>query len=402
VYSQLQEGFWCCVGSGLENHGKYGELIYAHRGSQQLLVNLFIPSRLDWPSAGVALTQRTRFPFAETTQLQLKLKKPRKFALSIRQPGWVPAGQLKVLVNGQPTTTSPAAPGYVTIERSWKSGDEVTVALPMQTTAEYLPDHSPWVSFVHGPIVLAAATDTTDQTGLRADGSRMGHVANGPLYAIDEAPVLVVAAPDQLVAGIRPVAGKPLTFTAASLIDAPKYRDVQLVPFYQLHDTRYMVYWPVTTPEGLVARKQAIRQKDEEKLALDARTVDKVAPGEQQPESDHGFVGEQTETGVFRDRHWRHAKGWFSYRLNNPKAEARTLRVTYYGGDQGRRFSILVNGQLLTTVASDSNRGPRFYDVDYPLPESAQAGAASKVLEVKFAAQPGSIAGGIYDVRLLK
>ncbi|RYY07753.1 MAG: hypothetical protein EOO36_24365, partial [Cytophagaceae bacterium] len=92
-------------------------------------------------------------------------------------------------------------------ERKWKSGDVVTVALPMHTTAEYLPDHSPWVSFVHGPVVLAAATDTTDLPGLRAGGARMGHVANGPLYPIDDAPVLVSRAPADLTAGIRPVPG---------------------------------------------------------------------------------------------------------------------------------------------------------------------------------------------------
>jgi hypothetical protein len=39
----------------------------------------------------------------------------------------------------------------------------------------------------------------------------------------------------------------------------------------------------------------------------------------------------------------RPATGWFSYSLRNPKVEARTLRVTYFGGDKGRPFFILVN-----------------------------------------------------------
>jgi DUF1680 family protein len=402
VYSQPQESFWCCVGSGIENHGKYGELIYAHRGTSQLLVNLFMPSRLAWQPAGLTLTQTTRFPFAESTELTLQLKKARKFALSIRQPAWVPTGQLTVQVNGQPVATSSTTPGYVTVERKWKSGDVVTVALPMHTTAEYLPDHSPWVSFVHGPVVLAAATDTTDLPGLRAGGSRMGHVANGPLYPIDDAPVLVNRQPADLTASIRPVPGEPLTFTAAELIDAEKYRNLKLVPFYQLHDTRYMVYWPVTTPEGLAARKVAMHQKDAEKLALDARTVDRVAPGEQQPESDHGFASEGTEAGVFRDRHYRHATGWFSYKLRNPKAEARALRVTYFGGDQGRTFSIYLNDRLLQKVTSDASKGSTFFDVEYPLPAALRTGPASQVLTVKFAADPGSTAGGVFDVRLLK
>ncbi|WP_218779770.1 glycoside hydrolase family 127 protein [Hymenobacter crusticola] len=401
VYSQPQEGFWCCVGSGLENHGKYGELVYAHRGQQEVLVNLFIPSTLTWAEQGLTLAQQTTFPMEERTQLKLSLKKPRTFALSIRQPRWVPAGQLLVQVNGQPVTTSATSPGYVTLNRKWRSGDVVTVALPMTTTAEYLPDHSSWVSFVHGPVVLAAVTDTTDLTGLRANGARMAHVPNGRLYPVEEAPVLVSTNPN-VAEGIKPVAGQPLTFTAASLIDSDKYRNVQLVPFYQIHDARYMLYWPVTTPAGLVARKEELRRKDEEKRALEARTIDQVTPGEQQPESDHGFQGEQTETGTFRNRHWRHATGWFSYNLRNPKRAARTLRITYASGDKNRQFSILVNGLPLAKVRLEGNPQGDFYDVDYVLPEALRKPTAPTELTVKFIAEASSTAGSVYDVRLLQ
>jgi DUF1680 family protein len=401
VYSQPQEGFWCCVGSGLENHGKYGELVYAHKGANELLVNLFIPSSLTWAEQGLTLTQQTTFPSEERTQLKLNLKKPRTFALSIRQPKWVPAGQLQVQVNGQPVTASAAAPGYVTLTRKWRSGDVVTVALPMTTTAEYLPDHSSWVSFVHGPVVLAAVTDTTELKGLRANGARMSHVPNGRLYPIEEAPVLVTTS-SNVAEGIKPVAGQPLTFTAAGLIDSDKYRNVQLVPFYQIHDARYMVYWPVTTPAGLAARKDELRRKDEEMRALEARTVDQVTPGEQQPESDHGYQGEQTETGTFRNRHWRHATGWFSYKLRNPQRAARTLRVTYSGGDKNRQFSILVNGLPLAKVRLEGNPKGEFYDVEYALPETLRKPNAPTELTVKFQAETASTAGGVYDVRLLR
>ena len=62
VYSEPQESFWCCVGSGLENHGKYGEMIYAHDATD-LYVNLFIPSTLEWKEKGLKLTKNTKFPF---------------------------------------------------------------------------------------------------------------------------------------------------------------------------------------------------------------------------------------------------------------------------------------------------------------------------------------------------
>ena len=61
VYSQPETSMWCCVGSGLENHTKYGEFIYAHQ-QDTLYVNLFIPSQLNWKEQGVTLTQETLFP----------------------------------------------------------------------------------------------------------------------------------------------------------------------------------------------------------------------------------------------------------------------------------------------------------------------------------------------------
>ena len=173
---------------------------------------------------------------------------------------------MKVLVNGKPVETTTPQAGYLTMSRKWKSGDVVTMALPMETKAEYLPDRSPWVSFVHGPIVLAAITDTTDMPGLLADDSRMGHIANGPLYPLEEAPVLVSADRDGVATSIKPVAGKPLTFSAASLIDAERYRNVELVPFYQrarcpVHDVLAR-----GEPRGASeARKEAMQQQEEEK-----------------------------------------------------------------------------------------------------------------------------------------
>ncbi len=400
VYSQPQQGFWCCVGSGLENHTKYGELIYAHN-DKDVFVNLFIPSTLQWKERGITLTQQTTFPYEEKTTIRMALQQPQKFAVNLRQPSWI-KGRMKVLVNGKEVVGKmDTSASYVAIDRQWKSGDVVTVVLPMQTRAEKLPDGSSWVSFVHGPIVLAAATDTTNLQGLRADDSRMGHIANGPLYPVEEAPLLVSANPD-VASAIKPVKGKPLTFTASNLIDDDQYKSLQLVPFYTVHDARYMIYWPLTTPEGLTKRKEAIREREAARLQLESITVDGVAPGEQQPESDHNFKGEKTETGVFQDRHWRHAAGWFSYDLKNKNREGKTLRLTYFSGDRNRSFDILINGKLLQTVRMEGRQQEGFYDVDYAIPEALLQSMANETMTVKFAAHPGSVAGGIFYVRLLK
>lgn len=400
VYSQPHDNFWCCVGSGLENHGKYGELIYAHN-DKDIYVNLFIPSTLTWKEKGIILHQQTSFPYNETSQLQLELKKSQEFTLNIRYPGWVRKGDMAIRVNGKVQTLT-AGPGtFVSIQRKWKSGDKISITLPMHTRVEYLPDGSSWASFIHGPLVLAAVTDSTDLPGLWADGSRMGHVAGGKLYPVEEAP-MIVKSNDDLVSAIRPVKEKSLTFTVSDVIYPERYKNVELVPFFTVHEARYMIYWPVTTPDELERRKQEIEEREREKLALEERTVDQVAPGEQQPETEHNLKGERTESGIHEGRFWRHAYEWFSYDLRNKDSLGEILRITYFGGDRGRTFDILLNDTLLKTVTLDGSQGSKFFDVDYIIPkEILDSVVTDETLTVKFVAKTGSMAGGVYYVRLL-
>jgi len=400
VYSRPQQCFWCCVGTGLENHGKYGEMVYAHN-DMDLFVNLFIPSTLEWKEKGISLSQQTNFPYQESTSFILRLDKPEKFSLNIRCPGWIKLGEMKIKINDKEIKNLNIKGAFVALERKWKSGDLVTVSLPMHTRLEYLPDHSSWASIIHGPIVLAAVTDTTALTGLFADYSRMGHVANGPLYPIDKAPV-IVSKDRNFAAGIRPKSDKPLAFTMPDLINPGEYDDMELVPFFGIHEARYMIYWPVITPDSLESRNRAILEKEKEMLALESLTLDQVATGEQQPEVEHNFKGEDTESGIHEGRHWRHARGWFSYDLKNTNREGLTLRVTYSGQDRGREFTIWINDMLLTTVKSGGSMGNRFIDVDYPIPQSIRDNLVDEVMNVKFVAREGSVAGGIYHIRLLK
>jgi len=399
VYSQPQEDFWCCVGSGLENHGKYGELIYAH-DSKNLYVNLFIPSVLEWKEQGISLQQNTKFPFDETSEVTLKLEKSKKFSIYLRHPSWIEKDRMKVMVNNISVKNLSTASGYIKVERLWKTGDVIKILLPMETKAERLPDSSAWVSFVHGPIVLAAATDTTDLVGLRADGSRMGHIANGPSYPIEDAP-LIVSFKKDIASEIIPVNDKLLTFRATNVIYQNKYKGLRLVPFFQLHDTRYMLYWPLSTPDDLQRRQQSLREGEGAKLALEKQTIDQIAPGEQQPESDHNFKGEKTESGIFKEKHYRHAEGWFSYDLKNKNKEGKKLRISYFGGDRNRTFDIYINNTLLKAVTLNGAGGDKFVEVDYEFPDE-MVKSLSEVFTLKFVAHPASVAGGIYYVRLMK
>ncbi len=394
VYSTVDKGMWCCVGTGLENHAKYGELIYAHK-SNDIYVNLYLPSVLSWKEKGLTLTQNTEIPYKETSKLTLQLSKPGSFSINFRKPAWLKDNTFTIAINGKQQQVTTTANGYVSLKRLWKSGDIITLNLPMETKTEFLPDNSPWVSFIHGPIVLAAATDTQGLTGLKADDSRGGHVANGPLLSIEDAPVLVSNSKD-LVPDL--VQEKPLVFNASKLIYQEKFKNLKLVPFYTIHDARYMVYWPVSSTEKIAERQQRLKNEENVKLGLETITIDQVAPGEQQPESDHNFQSENSGSGVFRDKHWRDARGWFSYDLKNPELKAKKLRVTYFGGDRNRNFDVFVNDILIKKVSLNASSPNQFIDVDYDLPQTVQE---SKKLILKFVADRGSVAGGVFYVKLL-
>ena len=246
VYSRPSQGFWCCVGTGIENHGKYGQFLYARVGDE-LFVNLFIASALHWPERRLALRQETSFPDEPRTRLVLALERPQRFTLRVRHPAWVAARGFQLRVNGQPWRDSSQPSSYAAITREWRDGDRIEIDLPMRTTIERLPDKSNYVAILHGPIVLAAKTGTEQLDGLIAGDGRMAHVSPGPDLPLDEAPMLVgdVAT---LADHVRPAAGRPMTFTASELIRPAQARNLELVPFFRVHDSRYMIYWRVVAP----------------------------------------------------------------------------------------------------------------------------------------------------------
>ncbi|KQN39132.1 glycosyl hydrolase [Pedobacter sp. Leaf41] len=396
TYSNPQESFWCCVGSGLENHGKYGELIYAH-DEKNLFVNLFIPSQVDWKERGLKAVQRTSFPNTDFTTLEISLTKKQQFAVNFRYPSWVEKNKMQVFVNGKSVEVKDLKNGYVSVNRLWSTGDRIKVVLPMHTSTEFMPDGSDWVSFVHGPVVLAAALDTLDQPNITADGSRMGHIASGKLLPINEAP-LVTGTKSTLANQVKPLPNDALEFSAATLIYQPKYKDLKLVPFYNLEEKRYVIYFPYATIEGLPERAKAIALAEKEKQALELATIDLVNTGEQQPESDHDFKGEKTENGTFNDQHFRNGSGWFSYVLQNKDLQARKVRLLLYGAEKNRTFDVIINSKLVTQISMDGGNGNTFFSKDILIPESLM----NKEITLRFEASKGARIANIYEVRLMR
>lgn len=393
VYSQPETSMWCCVGSGLENHTKYGEFIYAH-AKDTLYVNLFIPSRLTWKDKKITLVQETRFPDEEQIRFRVEKSKKKAFSLKLRYPSW--AKGASVSVNGKVQETN-AQPGeYLTIHRKWKAGDEITLNMPMQVALEQIPDRENFYAFMYGPIVLASPTGTENMDGLYADDSRGGHIAHGKQISMQEIPMLVGSAAS-LPQSLRKINDDLVAFTYTGSVYPAQKEALKLIPFFRLHDSRYAVYFHQVTEAEVESIRKEVALSERKAMELANQTVDLIFPGEQQPESDHGILYEQAETGINKDRHFRRAKGWFSYNLK-VKEEASQLMITVRKEDY-TKVAILLNNEKLTvspTISKPDKEG--FITICYSLPQKLSAGS----YPIRFSPDGTEWTPAIYEVRLLK
>lgn len=409
TYSQVDTSMWCCVGSGIENHSKYGELIYAH-DNDQLFVNLFIPSLLDWQQQGLRLSMTTLFPDQDQIELSIQSTSQHKQnpqTINIRQAKWLADGTAVLKLNGKIIKAQELHKGYLSITRQWQKGDKLTIDMSIKPRLEGLPDGSQHYSVLYGPIVLAEKVQPFGQENLAyfADDSRMGHIASGPMCAPEVLPV-IVGDTKTFLAGLKRQPGA-LAFAMGGGLQGSKDPGVVggkplLIPFFRIHESRYQIYWPQMQTEQYedFVAQETLRSQAAQLLA--SQTIDQINPGEQQPETEHGFAGEGSRAGVNGLRHWRDATQWFSYQLGDPQLQAKILRLTYFNGDQGRHFSVWVNGIKLADVSLTGDSAEAFYEVDYQLSDAMLKAAKNGKHTVKFVAQNNSIAGGLYGVRLLR
>jgi len=229
TYSSPIDGFWCCVGTGMENHTKYAGSIFYH-DANSLYVNLFIPSELNWN--GLLVRQETEYPRNGKTVLILSGKIPEPLSIHLRYPAWAGVGAT-VSVNGEMVPT-PATPGfYLTITRAWKSGDRIEFNLPLALRVEPLPDDPKQMAVFFGPLLLCGQLEPIDPEKqlLKDNPGNSGKDPAVPALVVGDRPV------DQWVV---PLAGEPLTFQTH---DVGLPADLKLVPFYQQTSHRYVVYW---------------------------------------------------------------------------------------------------------------------------------------------------------------
>src|SRR5690606_19609716 len=138
-----------------------------------------------------------------------------------------------------------------------------------------------------------------------------------------------------------PVEGEPLSFTLD--VDMINPIELKLEPFSHIHDSRYMMYWLALTNSGYQAYLDSLSTMEKKRIEIENRTIDFVATGEQQPETDHAMQNEKSGTGNTHNEFYRDARGggYFSYEMKTNSETDLGLIVRYWGAEWGgRKFDI--------------------------------------------------------------
>ncbi|MBI4553964.1 MAG: glycoside hydrolase family 127 protein [Candidatus Latescibacteria bacterium] len=165
----------CCSVNGPRGLGMIGEWgVMITTGG--LVVNYYGPGTVSvaLPSGNaVELTQDTRYPLDGTVQVTVTPQQTESFVLELRIPHW--SAVTTVAVNG--STVDGVQPGtYLSIDRTWKSGDRITLVLDLSLHC-WVGERecADKVSLYRGPLLLAYdqrynSIDPDDLPALRVAG----------------------------------------------------------------------------------------------------------------------------------------------------------------------------------------------------------------------------------------
>jgi DUF1680 family protein len=303
TYSNDYSNFTCDHGTGMESNTKYADSIYFFSG-ETLYVNLFIASVLTWPGRGITVRQDTTFPAPSTSRLTVTGSG--HIALKIRVPSWTTGMTVRLNGVAQSVTATPGS--YLTLDRTWASGDVVDLTMPAALSFPRTNDNANVGAVRYGAIVFAGEYGSTNLSGLPT--LQTGTVTQDP--------------------------ANPLRFTATASTGA-----VSLIPFYKTHHERYTVYWNLsgTPPTGRSYEAEASGNTLGGQAAV--RTSAGASGG-----AVVGFVGNGTANFLQFNN------------VQSPSGTAGAHQVTvYYASGENRSASISVNGGAATTVSTPSTGG---------------------------------------------
>jgi uncharacterized protein len=234
--------------------------VYAHR-DDTLFANLFIGGRAEIKlgSGVVAVRQTGKYPWDGRISLEVSPARARAFTVALRIPGWakgepVPTDlyryvddahdPVRVAVNGE-AVKGVLDKGFLRIRRVWKSGDVVTLSLPMPvrrvTAHEHVTEDMGKVALERGPLVFC----------LEGQDNPGGQVLN--LVIPDTTSLRTRYVPDFL-GGVQFIEGTaiPIRRELGGTIAAEQERVFTAIPYYAWahRGPSAMTVWPAREPRA--------------------------------------------------------------------------------------------------------------------------------------------------------
>ena len=374
VYSSPTDHFWCCTGSGMENFSKLSDSIYFH-GADSIFVNRYTSSKVVWEEKGLTITQNADLPTVKFT-----INGSAEAKIVLRVPDWCEE-KPSVKINGEKEYVK-VRDGFITLDRQWNDGDVVEYTMEMKVTVHPLPDNENTVAFKYGPFVLSANMGQNEM-----NTSTTGVNVTVPLWDATASDVLIVEKGsvnkwlrniDENLVRIGDSFEFELKGTNQSLIFSPHYKQ---------HTNRYGIYFTIADS------KTKLPQNESDKYIV----IDSLPVGNDQYEFSHNLKSENSSSGNHKGLMFRDAssEGWFSYEMTVDNTTTNYIKVKYYSGDVGRRFKIFIDDEIFQNVTLEDPNPNNFYDVYYEIPKE-MIGDKQKIT-IKFQAETGSYAGGIFD-----
>ena len=402
--------FLCCVGSGMEHYTKLGDSIYFYNDTS-LVVNQYVASTVSWAEKNIKVVQSSDVTKSETAEFTISLlngQSSQQMDLYLRIPDWI-AGRAEIKVNGA-SYDAVVYNGYAAVKRTWKSGDKVTINLPMKVVAYGLPDNDTVFGFKYGPTVLAAKLGTEKM----GETTWSGVDFFAPLYKVvgnEEARLEVsYGGVNKQVLGtetlliqdeevsmneyieyideylVKDETADGLSFRLQGT-DAEETFDggLEFVPFNTLNDQRYGIYWYFQDQYEESTEEKILEEKREGRFSNSI--VDSTQPGYGQYENDniHQMQGgeESTASTIAGGGSTRQANagGYFSYNMRINKDKTNYIICQFAKEDNGKTIKISIGDTVIAAVTLDYTGTLDFYTISYEIPNDVLLANAA-VLEV--------------------
>ncbi len=221
---------FCCPPNLVRTIAKVAGWAYS-LSENGVAVNLFGGNKLETElldGSPLRLSQETQYPWEGSVKITIEECKSKPFELLVRIPEWAVGTTL--MVNGEPTESASAG-SYAQISRSWQTGDEVTIKMPMETNLveghpriEEIRNHA---AIQRGPIIYCLESPDLPENTKILD-----------VYLPAESALVPTHRPDFL-GGVTTIAGEIYLRSVSqdkmySKIDNPEWttQSTQFVPYY--------------------------------------------------------------------------------------------------------------------------------------------------------------------------